>query len=303
MSIDVYYQPIPLDLVPRVFQYVRGEDSLEDATRVALLLAQTRARDEQWRLAIQRLYFDNPELFPPWFDDCLLILERPFFIVAEDSEEVVRTVDQYVDNGADAVDDIARTMIEKVDHRLGPLIKPERRTVLDNNQLRSKMCENVDVLRDCYKAWSNRASFRHPMLGPCDPQEIFETEFPSVALEFGRHCHPYWFNPGYGASFLLDQSRWAVSQFDQPAKLFEAVLAEMPEIGKYLGEIEECEVMGGVLTPDKTGVVHREAERIRSARPSRSTIGKHRLEGGFQALCEALAYAERHGLAYTEGIT
>jgi len=61
--------------------------------------------------------------------------------------------------------------------------------------------------------------------------------------------------------------------------------------------------MGGVLTPDSVRAVRNEAERINRAHPSRTTIGNDRFRGGLQTLCEALAYAERHNLAYTEAIT
>ena len=134
--------------------------------------------------------------------------------------------------------------------------------------------------------------------GTCDPEEFLESHILSGVLQIFRELWPYWDIPVLTSIDLLPDDFPVLEYYEMPITLFEPLLNEYPFLQDQLPTIAHSERVGGLVRRQHVSVV-----RQAIVSEMRAMDGEdpdwHQAR---QSLADALAYAERNGLDFTEAI-
>jgi hypothetical protein len=317
MGFDVSYHPIDLAFVDEVIApYIAGKKSIDDAVTRACTREVCRYRAKAWALGVfdammkrsQKSKKKGPE---STFDSSLHVWGRPFLIDADTPEGVSSAIDRYLTaktNGQ--VDKIAKEMVARIDGKLkvtpnmenGPAKKKDLPTVV---------LRDLDVLPDVFAAARKGAkTMKLPSGDDGDPAEILASSAPLLVLAFASRFRPGWMDRGYvWPTHLMHEAKLPTEKFfEPPARLFGPLLDELPKpvakkvrAGLYPSIVQNY-MVGGLVRAERVPALRkllRDKREKLLAKPKKQQWDDE-CKVSLQKLDEALADAERRGLAFVE---
>ncbi|MGA4541523.1 hypothetical protein ACPA54_16185 [Uniformispora flossi] len=308
MGFDTSFHPVDLDIVQeRVLPYIAGQGddgSLDDLADHAVRLRRVRFDAKQWALgAIDAA----DELGVSAFDTRLHVWGRPFFIVADEPDDVVEAYMRYADATADDVPAIARDMLGRLSPALADAVKPSTDGTLPGEAaLKAELTWRLRLLRACGKALrSGGGTVRDPDTGrEHDPAELMRREVPFSVLEFAAAIDPGWMSRGYSwPTRVCEAAEVDAGAFDVPLPLFAPLARVFPDL-RWFGAptIVENYMVGGLVRPEAV----RETRALLAARraellaPAEADGWGAGLAVDLRKVDEAFAYAEARGFAFCE---
>lgn len=214
----------------------------------------------------------------PGFDSDLSVWGRPFFIVAEDTDEALRGFDAYMLAGDDDVDAIARRMLTRLDAMRGkldprcdpevaaaldgfypleahlPQLDPSDAAIPDRASVRSHIEGKLMLMR---RFWLERKSddpIEDDLLDePVAPSDYIES-LPFDIINLASQTLPGWMGRGHvWPTRLFDEIGVKVSHvFETPEPLFRDLVREDKRLRGMFGTTIPCNYsLGGYVPPEK----------------------------------------------------
>lgn len=378
MGYDISNHAVDVELIQqRLIPALGGRGSIDDILARAAGLSAISARANQWGLRVTRLshaisdkqrelgfertiavpkknagWLDRvlgrsrteeirvPELTTglPGFDPDLCVWGRPFFIVADSTDEALAELDRYMKcppNDLARVDAIAGQMIAKLESKrreIGPDVRSEIVAVLDSFQpiaehvpdLEEGDGGNVDIdatrrrLADHFaaiqKTWAARDTDQMIARGEDGDEPVPAAELavtvPYALLNLAAHVLPGWMGRGYvWPTALFEKIGVDVSAiFETPTALFEPLVRDFPNVETgFHTTIPENYSLGGYVRPEniaalKALLLKHERELILAwTEPGTATaLSLEELSADFRKILEPVTLAERHGYGFIE---
>ena len=194
------------------------------------------------------------------FDSDLHVWGRPFFIVADQPQEVSEWIDRYVDADAEAATQIAREMVRRLNPELldGPpaQVFPKHVTrniddLPDDAAVEREVRWKVELFRDCYQALASGRRVSDDQGRNHDPDELFATDFATAMMDFAAIFRPGWMDRGtvWPTHLMARAGLNPAEFFASPDPLFEPLLERIPQIRKkYDVTITQNFMLGGYVS-------------------------------------------------------
>ncbi len=330
---EIIYSNHPVDISvirDRIVPYIMGTGNIDDLLKQAASTALSRIEAMSWAVAANDCILKQNPGLPGFYTD-LHIWGRPFFNVGLDTPDVMEIHSTYLKQAGQSVDELARTMLPKLD----TILKKNANSIdlinsyeslenhLQHNQLNKTggqaeiqdlLEAPLNVLREVYQNLG-KSRIMVPVDGEeqaMNPQELivqalFET------IKFSSEIHPGWVGRGnYWPTRLFEQININVSHiFERPIKLFEPLLEEIPYLEAYLEEtITENYSLGGYIPPEKMKFFIEALEKNKeklifcwvddTVKKNLTDEAREKLSIPFLKIYEPAVYAQQNGLGFIE---
>jgi hypothetical protein len=323
MGFDVSYHPIDLKFVDEVVApYIAGKKSLDLAITRACTRELCRYRAKAWALGVFDAMMKRSQRpkkktkgkksdAESSFDSNLHVWGRPFLIAADTPEEVSSAIDRYLAAKTNAqVDKIAKEMVTRIDGTLKVTPNMENGPA-KKKELPSVVLRDLDVLPDVFAAARKGAkAMKLPSGDDADPAEILASSAPLLVLCFASRFRPGWMDRGHvWPTHLMHEAKLPAEKFfEPPAQLLGTLLDELPKATKkkvragLYPSIVQNYMVGGLVRAERVPALRKLLRDKRDkllAKPKQEQW-EDECKVSLQKLDEALADAERRGLAFVE---
>lgn len=269
------------------------------------------------------------------FDTELAIWGRPFFIVADSSEQAVNDFDAYMKLAGDdvnAIDKLSLSMIQRVEKKkeegkielvpayqeivdkIYPLVDHLKvdfsEFTLDRATQKRILEAHVDRLREAYQ---NRHSTEIIIYDDGDEYTPLEYITDSIFTIFNlaAQCLPGWMGRGYvWPTAMFAEIGVSTGQiFETAEHLFSDLICEIPEIANDLKPTIVCNyVLGGYVRPEnvsqlKSLLIENREALITAWLDQKSGYTEQELDElavDYKKILEPVLYAEKHGYGFIE---
>lgn len=240
-------------------------------------------------------------------DSDLHVWGRPFFVTAADPAAVSEIIDRYLDASLEVADAIAKGELGRLDPDLPNTVAPDLcGDVPSDEDLAQGVRWKLDLLRRCYAARAaGERSVTLPDGEEADPCELLAREVPLAVLEFSANFRPGWMARGlvWPTVLLSEAELDDAGCFEPPRALVEPILGELSDVDFFLEPtITENYMVGGYVPTEKVGSLraHLQHNFDRVLGPARDAGWEDDCKSALRKILEALADAERRGLAFAE---
>ncbi|GAA1026269.1 hypothetical protein GCM10009557_03380 [Virgisporangium ochraceum] len=306
MGYDTSFHPVDVALLhDRVLPYIAGhgaDDDIDDLVQRAVRLRRVRFRAKSWALGVARATRDTGV---DAFDSMLHVWGRPFFIVADEPDEVADLAVRYLNTPLDGVDDLAREMVARLDPALVAAVRPDTSgTLPDDAGLTGSFSWRPRVLRSsvaALRAGETTLTWNGEELKPAD---VLAQETVYMLLHVASFLVPGWMSRGRTwPTYLLDAGGLPEAGFGPPDDLLGPLAAEFPQlpwtseatiIGNYM--------VGGYVAPAGVPATRTALRDGRDAIISgaEAKLGASNWALELRKIDEALALAQRLGVGFCE---
>jgi hypothetical protein len=304
MGFDISYHPIDVGLIHnRLIPYVRGQGSIDDLVREGVRLAKVRFRANAWSAGVLERrragqHGQGPGV-PDAFESNLHVWGRPFFITSEAPADVSLAIDRYLSATPDDVDAIALDMLRQLSPDLVGQVTPNMEGFLPSDaDLGEGLRSNLDLFRKAYAAIQRGEEVTAPDGSEHCPRSLFASDFALTVIEFAANFRPGWMARGFvWPSYLLGEAKLDDGCLGPTARLFEPLLAEIPEIAVNLeGGIASNHTVGSYAPPESVPALRAFLDRHRVQLLMANEGCVLELRKIYEAVCDA----ERRGMGFAE---
>jgi hypothetical protein len=296
MSIHVYFQTIDVALIQgRVFDYVQGKGTLDDL-RPELIRRSTVSRGgvSPWASAVNDAAWNDKKKLPEWYNNTVVMEERPYFIAEDLPARVGELVDLYHNA---ATPEAARAVAETQMAHLDPKGWKKR----GRWKLKEPSFDGIEERAD--KALAILAGHVSPAGAKGKQKKKLDLDFASDVLKLNEKLQPVWSVMDFFTESIVWTTRELGECFETPHALFEPLFGAHAELKKALSQPYRNETVGLYVRPENVARARQAAEAALPTPTSEDGAETRDYQlNALRRLTEALCYAERRGLGFAERI-
>lgn len=273
----------------------------------------------------------------PGFDSDMSVWGRPFFIVADTVDESLDAFERYLacaSSDPSAVDDLARTMIGRLDGQRGraaPDLEPAVRAVLDTvyplgdhlsgagdagfssvdiPATRQRLTGLFALYRRAWQLKDTDEVLEDDALDEAGPASEIALSIPYGLINLSAQVLPGWMGRGQvWPTALFDRIGVRVSQlFEQPTALFEPLVRALPALEeRFAGTIVENYSLGGYVRPENVAALaallqRHERDLILAWSESAEVTDEEvdEMAADYRKIIEPVTLAQRKGYGFLE---
>jgi hypothetical protein len=290
MGYDTSYHPVDLALVEeRLLPYVKGRGEIDDLVARAVRIGRVRFRANAWGLGA--LATQDPAI-----QSMLHVWGRPFFITVEGPDAIGAAIDRYLAADPGDVDAIAREMLVALSPGLAARAEPSTSGTLPADADAAKGFRfRLDLMRAAYERLDSGEPVRTPDGDEHEPRSLLARELPLSILEFAAHFRPGWMDRGIWPTMLLEAAGVPAEILGDWFRPPRPLVGDVEERVRCFLEpsIRENYMVGGMIEAPTVG-------RVRGVLENNIEKVGEESRGSVRKMIEALADAERRGLAFVE---
>jgi hypothetical protein len=303
---DTSFHPVDVAVIhDRVLPYIAGhgdDDAIDDLVQRMVKLRRVRFRAKSWALGASKAARSNGI---DAFGSMLHVWGRPFFIVADEPEQVAEAAVRYLNTPLDGVDDLAREMVARLDPALVAAVRPDTGGSLpDDAGLARSFSWRPRILRSAVAAVRAGETTMRWNGQELKPADVLAQETVYMLLNFVSDLVPGWMSRGKTwPTYLLDAGGLPATGFDAPDDLVAPLRAELPQVSfASEGTIIGNYMVGGYVAPERVqdarGTLHSGRDAVIGGVEAKLGPANWALE--LRKIDEALALAQHLGSGFCE---